>query len=237
MGKKKKSGKGKKGKGGKVSEHIAVISTPLGSSCHSSCFPQMRPWKRKQQYSQFHLEPLLRPRRKARGRKGRRGPRQRRHRLVSPARMLTFSEIPCSKMPRHNPSRKDCAAMGEGHVGVAYPESRRARSCSSAIQLTVKGHLRMVLADRNGADSRLHRYTEKAFHPVFEEQPWQSVLERTLPFVKTEPARSESLVGDAETMVKLLLLLIRNEGGKKEVPDDVHTVAASIRCVCDRADR
>jgi hypothetical protein len=76
----------------------------------------------------------------------------------------------------------------------------------------------------------MHRYTAAAFHPIFEADPWQAVLGRSLPFLPVEDVpNGEKPIGDAETMVKLLLLLIRNEGGKKEMPDDVHTVAASIR--------
>ena len=76
----------------------------------------------------------------------------------------------------------------------------------------------------------------KEFYPIFGEVPWETLLGRQTasipPVATTGGAGPAHDVGNAETMVKLITMLVRHEGDKRVEPDDVHAVAASIRSCC-----
>jgi hypothetical protein len=89
-----------------------------------------------------------------------------------------------------------------------------------------------------------YRYVSKEFYPVFGEVPWGALLGHQTASIPPVVAATDGAdpathdVGDAETMVKLITLLVRHEGDKKVEPDDIHAVAASVRldlftaCLC-----
>jgi hypothetical protein len=89
-----------------------------------------------------------------------------------------------------------------------------------------------------------YRYVSKEFYPIFGEVPWGALLGHQTASIPPVVAATDGAgpathdVGDAETMVKLITLLVRHEGDKKVEPDDIHAVAASVRldllttCLC-----
>lgn len=74
------------------------------------------------------------------------------------------------------------------------------------------------------------RYVATEFHPICTEVPWKAMLGHQLAAIpRTGDGAGPADDDDAESMVKLIMLMVRHEGDKRIQPDDVHVVAASIR--------
>ena len=91
-----------------------------------------------------------------------------------------------------------------------------------------------TLADWLTGSRSITRYVATEFYPICTEVPWRALLGHQLaaiPQTANGAGPADDDYDDAETMVKLITMMVRHEGDKRIQPDDVHVVAASIRLV------